>query len=379
MKTSQIFIKSIILGLLASSCKKEVPKVETQAHNVVQVVATPVLSMQPQKPVVLPGELQPWNKVQMYSKVKGFVKEVRADRGSKVQAGQILAVLDAPEALAELEQARSQVLSSEASFQEARARCSATKLTYQRLLKASGTKGAIATHELDLAQAKMQADSAFVTSAQSNWAAAKSLYQSKSELVNYLTIRAPFTGTVTERNISPGALIGAADVGSKPLFVLEDTQTLRLTLAIPENYSGAIHPKSTVSFTVNSVLHKDFKAVFGRSAESIQEKNRSMMIEFDVDNRKGELKAGMYAEVQLSVKRSYPSLFVPKSAVVSSSENIFIIQEKEGKATWVHVKKGITLDSLVEVFGALEAGNLVVKEASEELREGQELQLKKLK
>lgn len=362
-----------LLTVMAAGCKKEEKKAPPAAA-VPTMKAAEVLSLQPVKPVVLPGELHPWDRVSIYSKVNGFVKEVKADRGTVVKKGQVLAILDAPEVLTELDKARGQLHASEAALQQAKAVYAASDLTYRRLQKASSTPGAVAANELDQAKSRMMSDSSAMVTAEGNLKAARSHYHTKSELKNYLTITAPFSGTIIERNISPGSLIGAGQ-SNKPMFVLEDISTLRLTIAIPEHYANALSKTSAISFTVNAVPDKAFNARFGRSSESIVEKNRVMISEFDVDNRNGELKAGMYAEVQIPIKRTSPTLFVPKSSVVSSSERVFVIKAEKDKSEWVNVKKGITLDTLTEVFGDIEAGELIVKDASEELREGQQLKI----
>ncbi|MBO9703864.1 MAG: efflux RND transporter periplasmic adaptor subunit [Sporocytophaga sp.] len=367
---------SIAIVTLISACSKEERKNESVHKDEVALVAvSKVLSLQPEKPLLLPGELHPWNKVSIYSKVKGFVKELKVDRGSQVRKGQILAELDAPEVLAEFDQAKGQLSAAEGAYEESKARLIASSLTYNRLIKANATRGAVALNELDQAQAKMFADSASVFNAKGNLDAARSHYRTKQELVNYLSITAPFDGVIIERNISPGALTGATDGNSKPLFVLEDNSRLRLTLAVPELYSNTVSKEGVVTFQVSAVPDKDFKAKFGRSAGSVLDKNRVMMAEFDYNNITKELKAGMYADVQIPVVRSSATLFVPKSAVVNSSEEVFVIRNNKNKAEWVPVKKGIVLDTLVEVFGDLSKGDVILKEGSEEIRDGQELRV----
>jgi membrane fusion protein (multidrug efflux system) len=363
--------------LAATGCKNPNEKNVSVADAEVSVNGTEVISIHPIKEVLLPGELYPWDKVNIYSRVQGFVKEINVDRGSEVKKGQLLAILDAPEIISELDQAYGKLVAAEALLNEAKTKFSASKLAYLRLLNVNKTEGAVSIHELDQANAKMMSDSSFVTSAEGNLKAANSHYKTRTEMANYLRIEAPFDGTIIERNISPGALIGAGDMNAKPLFVIEDNSRLRLTIAIPEIYSNAIHKTDTIHFKVNSSPHKEFQATFGRSAESVTAKNRVMMIEFDVDNTTGELKAGMYAEANLLVKRLSPTLFVPKTAVVNSGEAVFIIRSVHKKAEWVPVKKGMTLDTLIEVFGTIEPGELIVTEASEEIRSGDALELKK--
>lgn len=312
----------------------------------------------------------------LLAKVKGFVRDVAVDRGTTVCKGQVLARLDAPEVISELSQAQAQVQAQEATLVEQTTRARASRLTYNRLVQTAKMEGAVSANELDQALAKMQADSAMVAVAKGTVQAARSNYQAKTELRQYLTITAPFDGMVIERNISPGALVGAGDSG-KPLFVLEDSRTLRLTVAIPETFANQLQTKSAVSFTVNAMPDRHFNAKLARSAESLVEANRAMMAEFDVANASHELKSGMYAEVMMPVTRSGKTMFVPTTAVVSSSERMFVIKVTDNRAQWVTVQKGNVVDSLVEVFGNLSAGTTLVKKASEEIRDGQAIQAAK--
>ncbi|MBN8823387.1 MULTISPECIES: efflux RND transporter periplasmic adaptor subunit [unclassified Spirosoma] len=347
-------------------------KTPAKEPEIQQVVVSTVQSLQPSKRVTLPGELKPWNRVSMYAKVKGFVRDVSVDRGTVVRKGQVLARLDAPEVISELSQAQAQLQAQEATLVEQTTRARASKLTYTRLLQTAKMEGAVSANELDQAQARMQADSAMVAVARGTVQASRSNYQAKTELRQYLTITAPFDGIVIERNISPGALVGAGDSG-KPLFVLEDSRTLRLTVAIPELFANQLPPNSSVSFTVNAMPDRRFNAKLARSAQSLVEANRSMMAEFDVPNAAHELKAGMYAEVQMPIERTAKTLFVPTTAVVNSSEKMFLIKVQDNRAQWVSVQKGNVLDSLVEVFGDVQPGMAIVKKASEEIRDGQEV------
>ncbi len=334
------------------------------------VVVTSVQSLQPSQQVTLPGELKPWNRVSLYAKVKGYVREVAVDRGSTVRKGQVLARLEAPEVIAELGQAQAQLQAQQAQLVEQTTRARASRLTYQRMVQTAQMEGAVSLNELDQAHARMQADSAMVAVARGSVQAAKSNYQAKTDLRQYLTITAPFDGVIIERSISPGALVGAGDSG-KPLFVLEDNRTLRLTVAIPETFANELPKNSSVSFTVNAIPEKPFTARLARSAESLVEANRAMMAEFDVNNAGHQLKSGMYADVKLPIERLGKTLFVPKTAVVSSSEKQFVIRVHDGQAQWVSVQKGNVVDSLVEVFGDLQPGTAIVRTASEEIRDGQ--------
>ena len=366
---------AILLVIASTSCHTEKKQKEaTQLQSPRPTVAlTKVSSLQPSKQVVLPGELKPWNRVSISAKVRGYVGDVQVDRGTQVKSGQILAVLEAPEIKAALSNAQANVAAAEARLIEQQATLKSSKLTYDRTYETSQTAGAVSANELDQAYASMMADSALASSSQGALEAAQAQLISQNQLVSYLTVRAPFDGVIIERNVSPGTLVGTSDSGGSPMFVLEDQSKLRLTVAIPENLANSIPENTEATFTVTADPSREYQAVYARSANSLQEHNRSMLTEFDVDNRDGRLKAGMYAEATLPVSRNASTLFVPASSVVTSSEGVYVIRKKENVADWVRVSKGSALDTLVEVFGALQAGELIVKNADPELRDGMAL------
>lgn len=358
MKFSNIKYCFVALALISmTACHTKEVKVANHESDVVKVETAGIQLLKPEKDIVLPGELLPYYDAQIYAKAKGFILKLYVDRGTHVQAGQTLAILDAPELKADAGEAAAKLANNRSQYL-------ASRLTYQRLKQASQTKGAISLNELSLAEAKMKVDSAQV-------AAAQSLLQNKNKLLDYLTIKAPFSGTVTDRNVSIGDLVGP-DEASKthPLFIIEETGKLRLTIAIPEIYSSALHQNAKVSFGVSSLPGEIFTAKLSRISESIQTDTRTMMSEFDVANDNRRLKAGLFVDVTLPIQRNGKTMFVPTSSLVSSTEKQFVITPLNGKAHWVPVKKGITLDSLVEVFGEIHPDDKVVINASDELREG---------
>ncbi len=331
--------------------------------------------LHPSLEVVLPGELKPWDKTEVFPRVRGYVSKVFVDRGTAVKKGQVLTELEAPELIASLNQARAQAASAEATLLERQARQRTSRKTYHRILQTSQTKGAVSANELEVAYAVMMSDSAMVSASEENLIAAKAQMAAQSQLASYLIVKAPFDGNVIERNISPGDLVGP-DMNGKAMFILEDGAKLRLTIAVPENLANAVGEKSTVTFTTQAEPLKEYKAVFARSAGSVQESNRTMVAEFDFSNEKDRLKAGLYAEVRIPVRRSSPSFFVPKTSVLYSTEGVFLIKAENSAAEWVPVQKGNSLDSLVEIFGPVHEGEKIIKVAHDELRNGQPIKVK---
>ena len=190
----------------------------------------------------LPGELTPYETVALYSRVNGFVKTISVDRGSRVKAGEPLAVLDAPELGAQKAEAQSKLQSAESQLAAVRSKADATASTYDKLKAASATPGVVAGNDVVIAQKAVEADQGQIAAAQQNVEAARQALKSVSDMEGYLRITAPFAGVVTERNVHPGALVGpAGGLGAAaPIVRIVASNRLRLVIPVPEAYTAAV-------------------------------------------------------------------------------------------------------------------------------------------
>src|SRR5262249_20956689 len=158
-------------------------------------------------------------------KVTGFVKQVNVDRGSVVKEGQLLATLEAPEMEAQIVEAQSKAQALELQRAEAEAKLAAAQSTYDRLKAASATPGVVAENDVIVAQKNVEAAQALVHSYENSIKAAQAQVQAVRDLEQYLQIKAPFGGIITERNVHPGALVGPGS-GSTPLLRLHQVSRL---------------------------------------------------------------------------------------------------------------------------------------------------------
>lgn len=305
-----------------------------------------VVSRQSESATHLEGELVPYEAVALFSKVAGFVSKVPVDRGSIVKGGDVLVVISAPELAAQRA--------------EAQAKLQAERGTFDRLKAASQTPGAVAGNELELREAAVHAEEARV--------------QSLRTLEQYLIVRAPFDGVVTQRNIHPGAFVGPASSDKEPMLRLEQVKNLRLTVAVPERFVGAVADGTVASFTVSAWPGEKFSGVARRISHSVDMATRTMAVELDVDNSDGRLTSGMFVNVEWPLKRPSMSLWVPPTAIVQSTDKTFVVRVRNGAAEQIPVQRGSSSPDLVEVFGALEPGDVVARRGSEELRSGTPVQ-----
>lgn len=317
----------------------------------------------------LPGELKAYQSVDIFPRVTGFVKSVSVDRGSKVRAGDVLAVLEAPELVAQRAEAQSKLQAAEAQLSGARAKADADKGTFERLKSASATPGVVAGNELVIAEKSADASQNQAVAAQQGVEAMRQELSAVRDMEGYLRITAPFAGVITERNIHPGALVGpSGGTSSPPLLRLVDNMRLRLVVPVPEAYTTQLTTGSDARFSIAAYPGQQFSGRVARIAQAVDVSTRTMAVELDVANGDGRLAPGAFAQVQWPVRRSGPSLFVPSSSVAATTDRTFVIRIRDGKTEWVDVRTGLTSGPFVEVFGDLEPGDAIAERGTDELR-----------
>ena len=364
---NRLLIAVAVLTATLQSCSSS--NGETTGNKIaasVVTATTDVVALQKGKlssSLQIPGELIAFQQVDLYAKENSFVKKLYVDVGSEVKAGQLLVSMDAPELNSQVTAAQSRLKSQEAIY-------IASKSNYDRLLETSNTPGTISQNDLDQALAKKNSDNA-------QWDAAKAIYNEIIERKNYLEIRAPFNGVITTRNANPGAYVGPSGKGSEfPLFTLQEQKKLRLVIYVPEAFTGYLNQQDKVNFNVNAFPNQAFAAQVKRLAGALDNRLRSQRIEMDVANENKKLLPGMVANVQIPLSTKDSTFIVPKTAVVSSQERVFVVRVVNGKAEWVDVKKGRETDGKLEVYGDLSTGDYIVKQASEEVRNGSSIVIK---
>lgn len=370
LKNKSILLLAVLamaIGSLSACHSDDKEKKEQQEEQEQQeAVETPTVQIVPvtkgrlSSNITIPGELIPYQQVDLYAKTNSYVKKLLVDIGSEVKQGQLLAVLEAPEINSQLAAAQSRIKQFEAVY-------FASKATYDRLVSTSKTPGTVSQNDLEQAEAKKNADEA-------NIDAAKSGLKEVSANLAYLEIRAPFDGVITSRNVNLGAYVGPGGKSTDPLFTVQDQARLRLVVSVPEIYTGSLSNKSEVNFTVRALPSQKFTAQVKRIAGALDEKLRAERLEMDVYNKDKKLLPHMFAEVSVPLPAGDSTYVVPKTAVATSTEKVFVIKVVDHKAVWVDVKKGLSNGDSIEIFGGdLKPDDKLVKAASDEIRNGSTL------
>jgi RND family efflux transporter MFP subunit len=246
----------------------------------------------PDQQIVLPGYTQAFTDTPVYARTNGYLKAWRFDIGAHVSKGDLLAEIDTPEVDQQLRQARSDLATAQANLQLA----AITAKRNEELLKTRS----VSTQDRDNADGTLAADKAIVQSNEGNVARLE-------QLQSYEKIYAPFDGIVTARNTDTGALIDAgANSPSKELFHLTANDTLRVYVAVPEPYSSAAQAGATASLTLDEFPGESFHGRLVRNANTIDLSSRTLLVEVDVDNPAGRLRADRHCD------RDLLSLAVPE-------------------------------------------------------------------
>ncbi|PYV31210.1 MAG: efflux RND transporter periplasmic adaptor subunit [Acidobacteria bacterium] len=369
---------ALITSLSLASCSREenqsgrAASLSPEGQTAPTVEVTRVISEKLQATVLLPAELVPYEQVEVYSKVTGFVKWIKVDRGSRVKKGELIAELDAPELVAQRAEADSKYQSAESQLAAAKARLAADEGTYQRLNAAARTAGVVAPNDLDIAEKAVESDQGNVSALEKTAQAAQESLRAVGQLESYLDITAPFDGEITTRFVHPGALVGPAGGPGAvtPIVRVETITRGRLVVPVPEYDVAGVPEGAEVAFTVPAFPGKVFHAPIARISHSVDVKTRTMPIELDVRDPGAELVPGSFSEVEWPLRRTYPTLFVPASAVATNLERTFVVRIRNGMTEWVDVKPGATMQGRIEVFGDLRPGDMVAIRGTDELRPG---------
>lgn len=355
IKIKMLTVAIMVFGLASCSEKKVSKSASVKMTKASQSLETvEIQSLNPVYQISVPGELKPYESVQIFAKVPGFIRKIYVDRGSAVSKGQLLAVLEAPEL-------NQDYLSDKSSQQKMYTDYLYAKQAYDRLRDAAQTRGAVAEIELDRARSLMQSTKAAYESSKAGTGRS-------SQMNRYLRITAPFSGVIMERNLSGGALVGPNS--GVPIFTIAQKSKLRLTVSLPEKHAASVNNMMDANFTVNSIPGENFPARLSRNSGMISEDDRSLTLEFDVLNTGSVLRGGEYAQVRLNLKRNAATYFVPEKSVLRTQSGTFVMTHDHNEVKRVLVKEGISYNNLTEVFGDLYPKDKILKNPSEEIKEG---------
>jgi membrane fusion protein (multidrug efflux system) len=255
----------------------------------------------------LPGRLEAYYRAPIFARVSGYVKSWNADMGARVKAGQVIAEIDAPDLDQQLLQARADLASQEAS-----AKLSEATLNRRKTLIASNF---VSMQEIDERTADLSNKNASVKAGQAN-------VERLEALASYKKITVPFDGIVTARDTDVGALISAGGNTGPPMFVISDIKRLRVYINVPQNYAPAIKIGANAVISMPEYPNRTFPATVEASSQAVDVTSGTTRMQLKLDNSKGELMPGGYANVRMSLTRDAIPLHIPASALIFNQSGL---------------------------------------------------------
>lgn len=385
---------AIALAVALAGCNENELKVQANANpglksgeTTVGVVA--VTSRPMERNLTLSSELVPFQEIDVYAKESGYVKQLLVDYGSRVKAGQLLAVLEIPELQMQLQQddaaiksAADQVTHAQHEVGRYEAQSKVLHLQFDRLDKvAKSQPGLVAQQEVDDAQGKDLATQAQVESAQSNLAvtqsqldAAKAKRDRDQILFDYSKITAPFAGVVTQRYANLGTLMQAGTSSSTqalPLVQLSEDDMYRLVIPVPETYVPSIRIGDSVQVKVPA-LNKDYVGKVARFSVDVKESTRTMHTEVDIPNTDRKLIPGLYADATLNLNKQLKVTALPLQAVTQNNDQseVYLV-DPSNHIVIRQVVLGFQTANYGEVVSGLQPGDKVIVSDRSSLKAGE--------
>lgn len=362
MNLSRVIVGGIVVVLMVGIGVEVVGRLHAQARlaDATREAAVPTVRVTrpdasaPDQELRLPGNTQPFSDAPIYARTSGYVMKWYFDIGATVKQGAVLADIATPEIDQQLRQARADLATAEANQRLA----GITAERYETLLKTDS----VTKQDRDNAAGSLEANKATVQSRQADVARLE-------QLQSFEKVVAPFDGVVTARNIDVGTLV-AAGGGPRELFHMTATRTLRIYVSVPETFARLARVEAPVSVTFDAFPGEKFPGRVVRNANAIDATSRTLNVEVDLDNEKGEILPGAYGFVHFSLAGARSNLIIPANTLLFRSEGLRVGVVKDGKAELTPITIGRDYGDRVEVLNGLTPDDQVILDPSDSLVSG---------
>jgi RND family efflux transporter MFP subunit len=313
--------------------------------------------------LVLPGSVTAFIEAPIYARTSGYLENWYTDIGTPVKKGQLLAQIETPEVDQQLRQAKSDLATAQANARLA----NITNVRWQGLL----ANRAVSPQDADTRQWNAQASQATAASAEAN-------VRRLDELESFKRVVAPFDGVVTARNTDIGALINAGQSAGAQLFRVADVSRLRVYVQVPEQFAPQARPGVEAQLRFNEHPGVDYPATVVRTAQALDPTLRTLQVELQVDNKKGELFPGAYAEVHFKLPGNTNTVRVPATALVFRSAGLQVATLDQGSHVKLRsVTQGRDFGNAVEILTGITASDVIIVNPPDSITDGEQVRTQK--
>ncbi len=311
--------------------------------------------------LILPGDIQPYNKAAIYARVNGYLKSWEQDIGANVKAGQVLATIEAPDLDQQLAQARATLASAKANYDIA----ALTANRYNTLIK----QQAVSQQTADQSAADAAAKKAVMDANEAN-------VRQLEAMQSFKQIVAPFDGVVTLRNTGIGALINAGSTAGQELFEVSDLHRVRIYVQVPQAFSAGLSPGLKATFEMPQYPGQKFDATLVTTSKAMNATSRSLLVELQADNSDGKLLGGTYCRVDFLIPSDPNMVRLPATALMLVNRGTQVAVLGDGnKVMLKSIQVGRDFGDSVEVIAGLTPQDRVIDNPPETLRTGDTVEL----
>jgi len=311
--------------------------------------------------LILPGDIQPFNKAAIYARVNGYLKSWNKDIGAQVKAGELLASIDAPDLDQQLAQARATLASAKANYDIA----ATTADRYSILVR----KQAASQQLADQTAADAAAKKAVMDANEAN-------VRQLEAMQSFKQIVAPFDGVITARNTDIGALINAGSTAGQELFEVSDLHRVRIYVQVPQAFSADLSPGLKATFEMPQYPGRKFDATLVTTSNAMNATSRSMLVQLQADNSDGKLFGGTYCRVNFQIPGDPNMVRVPAAALMPVNRGVQVaVLGDDNKVVLKPIQLGRDFGDSVEVTAGLAPQDRVIDSPPETLQSGDAVQL----
>jgi RND family efflux transporter MFP subunit len=309
--------------------------------------------------VELPGSTQAFDSAILYARATGYISKRNVDIGSHAHAGDVLAVISAPDLDQQFAQARAQLMQLQANVLQAQAEL---KVSYDKAWRSAQTAkdGWTPQQQADVDHDTVSADVAALAVARANVMAQQAQVDRLQELTGFEKVVAPFDGVITSRQVDVGSLVTANENSGTPLFSIAHTKVLRVLIYVPQDDFFGMKDGQNADITVPEMPGRLFHGRLARNASALQPETRTVLAEVDVDNSDGALAPGLYVGVTLKEPRPYPIVTVPSPAVVFDASGLHVAVDDDGVVRLRQITVAADNGATVEVRSGLQSGDQLI-------------------
>jgi RND family efflux transporter MFP subunit len=356
-----IIVAIVTIGLISRvSASKQLRSWTSEQAIPVVAVITPGMQENTTS-LDLPGRLQPYSRAILYARVNGYLKSWKADIGTQVKAGQLLAEIETPDLDQQLLQAKADLASLEAT-------ASLAKTTAERW-EALLNSGYVSKQAAAEKTGDFMTKQALVNAARAN-------VNGLQVLKSFARIVAPFDGLITARLTDIGALINSGSGTGQELFEVSSTTTLRVYVNVPQVYVPGISPGTKVTIAVPEHPGKTYTAAVVASAQAVNNVSSATQIQIQIDNARGELLPGGFANVNFRLPNNRPTMSVPASALIFNKAGLSVATiDLDDRVVLKPVMIMRDLGKLVELSAGLKPDDRIIENPPDGISNGDRVRI----